>query len=178
MEKIKIGKIVNAVGLKGELKVYSYSDYKERFEELDSIFAGEEQEEYEIENVRYQKDMVILKLEGVSDRNQAEAMKDKDIFIAEEDLRELPAGTFYIKDLIGLKAIDDTDGTEIGCVTDVTQNTPQDIYVIKTAAGGQVLIPAVKEFVKEINPQEGYIKITPIPGLIDLGKAVSDSDED
>lgn len=178
MEKIKIGKIVNAVGLKGELKVYSYSDYKERFEELDNIFAGADQKEYEIENVRYQKEMVILKLAGVSDRNAAEEMKDKDLFIAENDLRELPEGTFYIKDLIGLAVIDATSQTEIGKVKDVTQNTPQDIYVVESKNGSEVLIPAVKEFIKEINPEKGYILVTPIPGLIDLGKAVSDSDED
>ena len=75
MEKIKIGKIVNAVALRGEVKVYHYSDYKERFEELDRILVERrgKYEEYEIEGVRYQKEMVILKLKGINDRNEAEA---------------------------------------------------------------------------------------------------------
>ena len=82
VEKIKIGKIVNAVALRGEVKVYHYSDYKERFEELDEILVERNAakkravESYAIERVRYQKDMVILKLKGVDDRNAAEALKE------------------------------------------------------------------------------------------------------
>ena len=96
VENIKIGKIVNAVALRGEVKVYHYSDYKERFEELDEILVERNgakrhaMERYPIEGVRYQKDMAILKLKGVNDRNAAEALKDCDVYITEADLRELP----------------------------------------------------------------------------------------
>ncbi|MBQ1228911.1 MAG: 16S rRNA processing protein RimM, partial [Firmicutes bacterium] len=78
MEKIKIGKIVNVVALRGEVKVYHYSDYKERFEELSVILLEKKNKftEYKIEGVRYQKDMVILKLKGVDDRNAAELLKE------------------------------------------------------------------------------------------------------
>ena len=92
MEKIKIGKIVNAVALKGEVKIYNYSDYKERFEEIEKILVmdGRELIEMKIENIRYQKNMVIAKLGGIDDRTQAEKLKDCDVFITEEDLRILP----------------------------------------------------------------------------------------
>ena len=75
MEKIKIGKIVNAVALRGEVKVYSYSDRKERYEALKEILVEQKKgfTPYEIQNVRYQKNIVILKLRGVDDRNAAEA---------------------------------------------------------------------------------------------------------
>ena len=86
MEKIKIGRIVNAVALRGEVKIYNYSGYRERYEELDRIII--ENEEYEIEKVRYQQEMVILKLSGIDNRNAAEAMKNKDVYITEEDLEE------------------------------------------------------------------------------------------
>ncbi len=74
MTEINIGKIVNVVGLKGEVKVYNYSDYKERYEELDHIYLYEMKnlKEYKIEKVRYQKEMVILKLKGIDDRDMAE----------------------------------------------------------------------------------------------------------
>ena len=89
MEKIKIAKIVNAVGLKGEVKVYNYSDVRERFEELDEIIiSGKKQESVrKILNVRYQGNMVILSLEGIDDRNKAEAVKDFDVYITEDDLK-------------------------------------------------------------------------------------------
>lgn len=163
MEKIKIGRIVNAVALRGEVKVYNYSGYKERYEELDRIIV--ENTEYEIEKVRYQQEMVILKLAGVDNRNDAEAMKNKDVFITEEDLDELPDDTFYIRDLIGLQAVDDSG--RIGIVKDVLQPSAQDVYVIKTDSGRDILVPAVKEFVKEVNLEEGFIRLSLIEGMIE-----------
>ena len=163
MEKIKIGRIVNAVALRGEVKVYNYSGYKERYEELDRIIV--ENTEYEIEKVRYQQEMVILKLAGVDNRNDAEAMKNKDVFITEEDLDELPDDTFYIRDLIGLQAVDDSG--RIGIVKDVLQTSAQDVYVIKTDSGRDILVPAVKEFVKEVNLEEGFIRLILIEGMIE-----------
>ena len=177
MENIKIGKIVNAVALRGEVKVYHYSDCKERFEELDEILVERNSakkhpmEKYEIEGVRYQKDMAILKLKGVDDRNAAEALKDCDVYITEADLRELPEDTFYIKDLIGCRVINEVRGAdtaeEIGVITDVLQNSAQDIYQVRTASGKEVLIPAVGEFVKEINIGEKTVKVSLIPGFLD-----------
>ena len=165
MEKIKIGKIVNAVALKGEVKVYNYSGYRERYEELSRIIV--EDREYEIEKVRYHQHMVILKLEGVNDRNAAEALKESDIMITEADLRELPEDTFYVRDLIGCKVFNAETGAEIGTIADVLQNSAQDIYVIKTASGKDAMIPAVGDFVDEVNVEEKYVKVKLIPGLID-----------
>ena len=169
MEKIKIGKIVNAVALRGEVKVYHYSDYKERFDELDSILLEHKgkYEEYEIEAARYQKEMVILKLKGVSDRNAAEALKERDIYITEADLRELPEDTFYVRDLIGCRALNAEDESQIGIITDVLQNTAQDIYKIELASGKEALIPAVAQFVKEVDTTQKFVKISLIPGFID-----------
>ena len=165
MEKIKIGRIVNAVALRGEVKVYNYCGYKERYEELDRIIV--EDKEYEIEKVRYQQHMVILKLEGVDDRNGAEAMKNKDVFITEEDLLELPEDTFYIRDLIGLAVIDEESGNNIGELKDVLQPSSQDVYVVKRPEGSDVLIPVVSEFVKEVNLEERFVKVHLIEGMMD-----------
>lgn len=171
VEKIKIGTIVNAVALRGEVKVYHFSDYKERFEELDQIIVAKKKKEevYEIEKVRYQKDMVILKLKGVDDRNAAEALRESDILITEADLRELPDDTFYVRDLIGCKVFraDNPDAPEIGVVKDVLQNSAQDIYVVKTASGKEALIPAVGDFIADVNIEEKYVSVKLIPGLID-----------
>ena len=169
MEKIKIGTIVNAVALRGEVKVYHFSDYKERFEELDQVIVERKGKSqiYEIEKVRYQKGMVILKFAGVDDRNAAEALKESDIMITEADLRELPEDTFYVRDLIGCKVFNAETGAEIGAIRDVLQNSAQDIYVIRTAAGKDAMIPAVGDFVDEVNIEEKYVKVKLIPGLID-----------
>ena len=171
MEKIKIAKIVNAVGLKGEVKVYNYSDVRERFEELDEIIiSGKKRESVKkILSVRYQGNMVILSLEGIDDRNKAEAVKDFDVYITENDLRELPEDTFYVRDLIGMRVIDEGEYGEIGTLKEVLQNTSQDVYVVRTSDGRDVLIPAVKDFIKSVDQEEGVITTTLIPGFIDDG---------
>ena len=170
MEKIKIGKIVNVVGIKGEVKVYHYTDYKERFEELDRIIVSRRKgpdEEYRIEKVRYSGEMVVLKLKGVDDRNTAESLKESDVYITEDDLRELPEDTYYLRDLIGMKVIDRGLYGEIGVLKDVIQNAAQDVYVVKRSKGSDVLIPAVKEFISEIDEEQGVIYTSLIPGFID-----------
>ncbi|MBR0596796.1 ribosome maturation factor RimM [Sinanaerobacter chloroacetimidivorans] len=165
MEKIEIGQVVNVVGLKGELKVYHYTDYKERFEELSVILL--ENKEYQIDGVRYMKDLVILKLEGINDRNEAEKQKGKSVYIRKEDIRVLPEDTYHIFDLIGLKVIDENDRA-IGTLSDVIQNSAQDLYEVETENKKKFLIPAVEEFILEINIDEKFMRIKLIEGLMDL----------
>ena len=166
MEKIKVGKIVNAVALRGEVKIYSYSDCKERFEELSRLLIDGDME-LEIENVRYQKNMVIVKFKSIDDRNKAEALKEKDVYITEDDLAELPEDTFYIRDLIGCRVFDAENGRLIGVVSDLIQNSAQDIYQIELEKGGQALIPAVGQLIRSVDVSEKVIKVSLIPGLID-----------
>ena len=162
---IKIGKITGASGLKGEVRVYSYTESNDRFSKLGSVWL--EDDEYGIEGVRFHKNMVILKLSGVSDRNAAEALRNKFVYMEEDDLEELPEGEYYVKDLIGLRAVD-TNGREIGVVTDILQNTPQDVYEIEKKDGKKALIPGVPDFLKKIDTENGVIMFDPAEGLLDL----------
>ncbi|MBN7772096.1 ribosome maturation factor RimM [Clostridium aminobutyricum] len=165
MKKIKIGQIVNAVGLKGEVKLYHYTDYKERFEELGTIYVDDKKTT--IEHVRYLKDLPILKLDGCNDRNTAESLKGKTVYISEDQLRELPEDTYYIRDLIGLPVKDEKD-IFFGTLKDVLQNSAQDLYEIELEQEKTILLPAVSEFVLDINLEEKYIKVKLIDGILDV----------
>ncbi len=165
MEKIKIGEVVNVVGLKGELKVYHFTDYKERFEEIRKIYL--DQDLFQITGVRYIKDMVILKLDGINDRNMAELKKGKSIYINKEDVRVLPEDTYYIFDLIGLKVVDD-ENKIIGTVSDVIKNTSQDLYEIEQENGKKFLVPAVEEFIIGIDMNHRVMQVKLLDGLLDL----------
>ncbi len=170
MEKIKIGKIVSAVGLKGEVKIYSYAGSKERYESLARLIVaapGRGEKEYAIENVRYQKEMVIVKLAGVGDRNQAEALRESEVFITEDDLEELPADTFYIRDLLGCRVLEAESGRELGTLSDVIQNSAHDLYQVDLTDGRQALIPAVGQFIAAVDPAQREIRVRLIPGLLD-----------
>jgi 16S rRNA processing protein RimM len=165
MEKINIGKIVNVVGLKGEVKVYNYSDSVDAYVETPEVYVGDKLTK--IEKVRLQKNMVVLKLEGINDRDAAEKARGKLIYITEEDLPELEEGEFYIRDLIGM-AVFEENGNKIGEVSDVIQNSAQDIFEIETAENKKVLIPRVDEFILDIDADNREIKVRLIEGLLDL----------
>ena len=164
MEKIKVGKIVNAVGLKGEVKVYNYSDSSEIYETTPQMYAGDEL--LAIENVRVQKNMVILKLEGIDDRNAAEAARGRELFITENDLPELEEGEYYVRDLIGMTVKE--NGEVLGKVTDVLQNTAQDVFEVERAGGRQLLIPRVDKFILDIDIKTRQIQVKLPEGLTEL----------
>ena len=164
MEKIKVGKIVNAIGLKGEVKVYNYSDSSEIYEITPEMYVGDKL--MEIENVRLQKNMVVLKIAGIDDRNAAEAAKGRDILITEDDLPELEEGEFYVRDLIGMTVIE--NGVVLGNVKDVLQNTAQDVFEIERENGKQLLLPRVDEFVLDIDLDTREIKVNLPDGLLEL----------
>jgi len=164
LKRFKLGQIVNAVGLKGESKVYPYTDYKERFEELDSLYI--ENTVYKIEKVRYMGEMAIIKFAGVSDRNAAEALKGKYLYIDRENARKLGEDEYFVPDLIGLQVKDEA-GENIGELCDVIQNSAQDVYEIKMPDGKTFMIPAVGEFILKVDMDNREMVVRLIEGMIE-----------
>ena len=162
-EKILIGKIVNAVGLKGEVKVYNYSDSPAIYEETPEIYVDDVL--MPVRSVRMQKNMVVLGLEGIDDRTAAEKVKGSELFVTEADLPELPEGEYYVRDLIGMEAVLE-DGSRLGTVTNVIQNTAQDIFEVETDEGKQVLVPKVPAFVLDIDPDSRRVTLRLIEGML------------
>ena len=165
MEKILIGKITSAVGLKGEVKVYNYSDSIEIYEETPQIYVGDEL--MDVISVRQQKNMVVLRLSGFTDRDAAERARGREIFVTEADLPELPEGQFYVRDLIGMQVVTE-EGEDLGKVTDVIQNTAQDLFEVELPEGRKVLIPKVDAFVRSIDGETRTVTVRLQEGLLDL----------
>lgn len=161
METIKIGKIVNVRGLKGEVKVYAYTEAPERFEELDYIYVG--QDAHEIEKVTYHKGMPVLKLSGIDTVDAAQKVRNRDVFIDKDQVRPLEEGEYLIIDLIGCEVVDSKQGV-IGTLVDILTHTAQHVYVVKTPTG-EKLIPAVAEFVKKIDLAQRRIEVELIEGF-------------
>ncbi|OPJ55634.1 ribosome maturation factor RimM [Alkalithermobacter paradoxus] len=161
----KIGQIVNTQGLRGEMRVYPLTDYKERFEEIQWVYIGDDfNNKHFIEKVRYKNSMVILKIKGIDDINQVERLKNKYLVIPRENARELEEDTYFIADLIGLEVYT-VNGEYVGILEDVMQPGANDVYVIKNGSK-EYLIPAIKQFVPHINMNERKIIIDPIEGMI------------
>lgn len=163
MKKIKIGKITGATGLKGEVKVYSYSENNSLFDVLSSVYI--DCRLTPINRVRYKGKTPIVTFEGVTDRNKAEAIIGRELFIEEKDLPKLPAGVFYVRDIIGFEVL--WNDTKIGTLKDVRTDTPQDLYIVNTGEG-EVLIPGVKEFIIEIDTAHNVINVNLPEGLLEL----------
>lgn len=166
MEKIVIGKVVNVVGLKGEIKIYNYAEEQERYEKLETVFLGSEKKNspYKIEKVRYKDHMVILKLQGIDDRNAAESVRNSLVLMSEDDLEELPEGIYYIRDILGMNVCDQS-GKLLGVLKDVLTNTPQKVYVVGREKGSDILIPAVEQFILDTDMEKKIITVNVIEGL-------------
>ena len=149
---LEVGQIVNTHGLKGFLKIVPYTDYIERFEEFKKIFIvyNKEEIEFEIEKVKYFKEMVILKLKNIDDINQAEKYKNCFVRIKREDAKKLEKNTYFIADLIGLKVYDE-NGKEIGKLKEIFPTGSNDVYVIEDASHKQILLPAISSVIKNID---------------------------
>ena len=158
----KVGQIVNTHGIKGEVKIIPLTSDIKRFDYLDKVIL--EDKELNIEGVKYQKDRVTLKLEGIDSIEQAEKLKNKYLLIEREEAIELPEDTYFIADLIGCKVLD-TTGFEYGNITEVIQTGSNDVYWVK--GNKEVLVPVLKDIVLDINIDEETITIKPIGEWMD-----------
>lgn len=164
IKTIKMGQIVNTVGLKGEIKIYSFSENLQRFQDLKEIFV--EDKLFIIEKSRVQKNTVVLKLENIDSTEVAEGYRNKFVYILEETLEELPEDAYYIKDLLGLEVYE-KNGEKLGSVSDIIKGPGQDLYEIK-GEDKTFLLPGVKEFILDIDLAKKRIIVDPPKGLLDL----------
>lgn len=149
------------------LKVNPFTDEITRFEELKSVFIEHKKEllEFEIEDVKYQKNQVLLKLKGIDSIEEAEKYKNDYLKIDRKDAKELPKDTYFIADLIGLDVY--TDSNEyLGKVDDIFPTGSNDVYVVKNDKGKQILLPGISDVIKQIDIENGKIIVTLIKGLI------------
>lgn len=164
-EYIEIGMITNSHGVRGAVKVFHYSDYKERFEELKKLYLGDAKTELNIKKVFYHKNLVVLEFEEFNNINEILKYKNEYLYIKAEDKRELPEGNYYIRDLIGCEVYNLED-EHIGTISQVMSGIGNDVYVIKSE-NGEFMVPAVKQFIKSVDIEAKKIIIEPIKGLLE-----------
>lgn len=165
---LEIGKIVNTHGLRGEIKVVAWMDYPEDFEELETVYLKTRKEliKLTVKNVKYQKNNLIVKFSEFNDINEVEQYKNCVLYADREELGELPEGTHYIVDLIGLDVLNE-DGEKLGVLKDVFNTGANDIYDVKREGKKNLLLPVIDDVVKEINVEGGYVKVHVLEGLDD-----------
>ena len=165
---LEIGQIVNTYGIKGFLKVVTFTDDITRFKKLKSVYIDIKGnlKEFTIEEVKYSKNMVLLKFKEIPDINEAEKYRNYYIKISRDNAIKLPKDTYFIADLIGLDVYDQNSNNLLGKVDDIFSTGSNDVYVIKDELGKQILLPATQEVIKLVDIENGKIFVNLIKGLI------------
>ena len=160
----EVGQIVNTFGINGVVKVKPFTDEIERFEELKFVLIEKNNQlvKYEIKEVKYQKQMVLLKLNGIDNMNQAETFKGCYLKIERKYAKKLPEDTY----LIGLNVYTD-EGKLLGRLEDIYNSGSSDIYVVKNELGKQILLPAIKDVIKQIDLNDEKIVVHLLKGLVE-----------
>lgn len=166
---LRVGVITSPHGLRGEVKVYPTTDDRERFLDLKTVIldTGRGTEELRIEYVKFQKNLVLLKFCGIDDINLVEPWRNKDLLITREQAVTLDEDENFIVDLIGLTVVTDT-GEHLGSMMDVLRTGANDVYCVKTNDGRELLLPATKECILDVDLETQTMKVHLLDGLLDL----------
>ena len=166
-ELCQVGSITNTHGIRGEVKVFPLTDDINRFKNMKDLLldTGKDFMSLEVENVRPQKNLVILKFKGIDNINDIEKYKGQGLYVTLDNRVPLEEGEYFISDLYDMKVVLE-DGTEFGILNDVLQTGANDVYEVKTKEHGMVYLPYIDECVLDINVEDKVMTIHLMEGLI------------
>lgn len=166
-ELFRIGVITEPHGVHGEVKIFPTTDDPSRIKKLKEIILDDGKEKHLLhpEGVKWQKQFVIVKFKEFSDRNEVERLRKKELYVTRENAIPLKRDEYYISDLIGLTVYNEDDES-IGIVKDVLQTGANDVYQIALADGRELLLPAIKQCILDVDIEEKKIKVHVMEGLL------------
>ena len=167
---VVIGEITRPHGVRGAVKVLPHTDYPQRFDSLAEVYVGTGDTEPELMGfslLSRQKDQLICRIGGAESRDAAEKRRGKLLLVPREEAVELPPGYYYIFDLVGL-AVHTEDGKCLGRLKEVLQPGANDVYVVEPTDGeSEILLPAIKDVVLDVDLREGRMLVRLLPGLLE-----------
>jgi 16S rRNA processing protein RimM len=166
-EWVAVGKVVGVFGIGGEVKVEAFTSFPERFTETPLLYAGDQHTPYQVLRAHPHKHHMLLQLEGTDSIEAAERLRGLTLYIPADQIHALPENQYYLHDVVGLRVLH-VDGRELGTVKDILLTGGVDLFVVESSyTGKQILLPAVKEFIKAVDIPAGVLEVDPIPGLFD-----------
>ena len=165
---LRVGVISSTHGIRGEVIVYPTTDDPDRFLDLDEVIldTGREHKILEIEGVKFFKNQVILKFKGYDNINDIEKYLKKDLLVDREHAVELGENENFIADLIDMEVATD-EGKVLGTLTDVIETGANDVYAVKTPEGKEILLPAIRDCILDVNVDEKRMTVHVMEGLLD-----------
>lgn len=163
---LRAGVISSTHGIRGEVKVFPTTDDAARFKEIRKVFldTGRERLELEIQSVRFFKQFVIVKFKGIDNINDIEKYKGCSLYISRDEAAELDEDEYYIGDLIGMDVY--TEEGQFGVLRDVMETGANEVYIIDSDSHGEVLIPAIRQCVLDVDVEQNRMTIRLMDGLI------------
>lgn len=167
-QMLRVGVITSTHGVRGEVKVFPTTDDAKRFKTLKKVILdGREPLELSIEQVKFFKNMVILKFKGYDNINNVETWRQRDLLITRDQAVELKEDEYFITDLIGLTVVNEEEAV-LGRVKDVLETGANDVYVVELTGGKELLLPAIKDCILNVDLEGGRMKVHVLDGLMDL----------
>ena len=163
---LEIGKIVNVHGLGGVVKVMPWCDSAAFLCEFDTLYRGKDHIPMQVERASVQKNMALVKFEGVDTPEAANALRNTVLYMDREDV-ELDDDTYFIQDLQGMRVCDADTGKVYGTLKDVLQTGANDVYEVEAPDGKTLLVPVIPDVVLHIDFDAETIEIRPLKGLFD-----------
>ena len=165
---IAVGEVLTTQGNKGEVRVSPLTDTLERWLELTRVLrvSGAGTNELWIENVRFMRGLGSVKFRGVESMSAAEELRGEFLWLPEEERTPLPEGRFYLDQLIGLKVYGPNDRF-LGSIAEVLTTGANDVYVVRGGEDGELLLPALKSVVRQVDTEKRIMRVELLPGLVD-----------
>ena len=166
-QMFQVGVISSTHGVRGEVKVYPTTDDVKRFKKLKEAIldTGREQKLLEIETVKFFKQFVILKFKGIDSINDIEKYKGKSLLVDREHAVKLKKDEYFIADMIGMHVVTE-DGQAFGTLKEVIETGANDVYIIGTEEHGDVLVPAIKQCILDVDIENSTMRIHLLEGLV------------
>ena len=168
-DRLKVGVVTSVHGIKGEVKVFPTTDDSRRFKKLKQVYldTGKEMLPLEIEGVKFFKQMVIVKFKGYENPDDVMKFRQKELWIDRKDAVRLSKDEYFIADLIDMEVCDE-EGKLIGTLKDVISTGANDVYAVETPEGREVLFPAIKQCVLDVDTEARKMTVHVMEGLLDL----------
>lgn len=164
---LQVGVITQTHGVRGEVKVFPTTDDAQRFKQLKQVIldTGKEHLPLEIQSVKFFKQFVILKFKGIDNINDVERYKRCPLMVTRENAVKLEEDEYFIADMIGMSVMTE-DGEKFGTLKDVIETGANDVYIIDSIAHGEVLVPAIKECILDVDVEGQKMIVHLMDGLI------------
>lgn len=167
ISELQVGVITQTHGIRGEVKVFPTTDDANRFKKIKEVILDNEKERMlmAVEGVKFFKKYVILKFKGYDSINEIEKYKGAKLLVTRENAVKLQKDEYFIADLIGMQVITE-DGAPFGTLKNVLETGANDVYIVEMAEGGEVLLPAIKECILNIDTEKEVITVHIMDGLL------------